>query len=571
MERREFLKKIGSGVTALAIDSSHLLPSNKPETLGKIEELLNSDYPFPYDSDCFEASERIVFLDSNKASLNIIPKEGKSLDIKLYHSVEDKMRICGSRIFYSVNDTLEIPIRKIFDPELYYRIEYKESGNGSWKSTPKRTVKTPNVKLNDRKIEVILIGDDHTPDDADLGKRVLNNPNLIKQRLSGEYVNLFLKKLIKNPKYVPREGSELAKLMNGFCLASTIRQIMANENPDFIVNLGDHRGGFQYKWEGLGLKKRIEVTPEEREQYLKIFRVGTRKMLSALTPQIPIYWALGNHDAESGHESTKEPATKYRKKFFKLPGTSVGGSPDENYYPIRWGAYEEDFLIQPASLRKRHLGALFIVLDNQRYNPMYPKYPNEWTLGEEQKEWFKEILKYEADYKFVLFHHVLGGWPAGSDESIKDRAYGRGPLFNHKDYAEFYNNPNLVEQVGLTELMKQNGVDVNFYGHDHIFNAKKIGGEYNGKNMYGVCVGSTKNKGELKWYKGDFWEKYYGDYGEYYGLAQKADFWGPSGYTKLTIDKNGLTIEYIRSANNHPLTNIPSEFKTGDCISRIMI
>lgn len=570
MKRRDFIKIAGVGAVSTTLGLSSRFPSKERPRTRHISDLLDSDYPFPYDSDCFEAGERIVFLSPAEANISIIPKEGKALDIKLFFHHEDKMHICSaeSLTYYGVNDVLEIPIKRQFwNPEFQYRLEYRDTGKDKWNSTPMRTVKTPRFRLEDRNLEVILIGDDHTPDDADLGEIVLEDDDLKELRLNGDYVNLFLKKLIEDPEYFPERGSELAKLMSGFCLASTIRQILVSENPDFIIDLGDHRGGFGHKWEGLGLKNQHEVSEEERDQYEVIFRKGTRKIFSALTPEIPIYWVLGNHDGESGYDATLNAATQYRKKFFKLPGTFRGESVDENYYSLIWGRYKGDNWL----LESREGGVLFVILDTQRYNLSIPRIPEDWTLGENQKEWFKKILKYDAEKKFVLQHHVLGGWPSGSDETRLDIAYGRGPLFTYDDYRDICKNPDQIEQVELTRLMKENDVDVVFYGHDHIFHVKEIGQEDNRKRMVGICVGSTKHIGEMNWYKGEFWKKYYGDYGSYWGHAEKADFWGPSGYTKLTINRETTKVEYIRSAHNHPFTNIPKHIEVGDVIHTLIL
>ena len=67
-------------------------------------------------------------------------------------------------------------------------------------------------------------------------------------------------------------------------------------------------GGFGHKWEGLGLKNQHKVTAEESDGYEKMFRLATRKIFSALSPTIPIYWTLGNHDGEAGFKSTLVPA-----------------------------------------------------------------------------------------------------------------------------------------------------------------------------------------------------------------------------------------------------------------------
>ncbi len=571
MRRRDFIKNTIITSAATAVNPSFLF---------------DNGHPFPYDDRYFDAAERIVFLGTHEASINIMPREDKTLDLRVYHSHRDKMHIASSRFgisgssplnFYGVDDALEIPfLSPSWGPEFRYHIEYRESGEHTWKATPQRKVKTPDFDLRDRDMKVILIGDDHTPDDADMGAAFLEDLFLREARFTGEYVNLFLRELQKNLGYLPEKAWR--QLMNGFCLAVTLQQIKA-ENPDIVVDLGDHRGGFGHKWEGLGLKNYYNITYHERDSYVEVFRRGTRKMFSSLTPEIPVYWALGNHDGELGTEITKEPAIRYRKKFFRLPGTSAGGSADENYYPILWGSKPKSRFIPLTprgaaakfSLENRWGGAVFLVLDSQGYVD-HPRKPEDWTLGEEQKAWLQNSLHYETENKFVLFHHVLGGWPGGPDEGQKDIAYGRGPLFTEADYLGLCGNPKHVEQVVLTEAFRENGVKAILYGHDHIFHSQRIEAPKGKKDMVGICVGSPKFIGELSWYRGEFWSKYYGNFGKYGGSANDTpDFWGPSGYTRITIAKDGTKVEYVRSAPNNPHTNIPNHFRVGNVLSAILL
>lgn len=568
ISRREFLKRAGVIGASTAFDGPVLKRFRPPKKKSSQNISHDHEYPFPYDSNYFEASERVVFLNPVRASVNIIPKEGKSLDIKIRIEQEDRIRIQQDKIssYYGVNDSLNIPFHNLYrDPTFTYRIEYKETQEVTWKSTPERVVKTPSMSLDERPIEVIFIGDDHIPDDADSPGNPLQDQTLRQLRVNGEATNYFLKKILLNPSFIPKEQER--HLMNAYCMASMLHYIYLNESPDFIVELGDHLGGFGHKWEGLGLKNQHKVTAEEIDDYEKMFRLATRKVFSALSPTIPIYWTLGNHDGEAGFLSTLVPATKYRKKYFKLPGAAEGGSPDENYYNVFWGAKEGNSWLREG----RKGGVQFIVLDCMRYNTRLPRSPKDWTIGEMQKEWLTQALKYDADRKFVLVHHMLGGWPAGSNEEDTSYAYGRGPLFNADDYKGFVNDPNLVEQVALTKLMGDNGVDLNVYGHDHIFTANEMETKRNGRKMYGLCVGTPKHIGELDWYKGEYWKRFYGKYGQYWGSAKQADFWGPSGYTKLTITKSSVKIDYIRSAINHPYTNIPQSTAIGDIVESILI
>jgi len=477
----------------------------------------NESPSFPYDDKYFEAAERIVFIAPQEASLNIIPKEGKNLDIKFYLA-ENQIDVDGSvldanpRSFYGLNDSLEIPILlQWHTSRFHYKIEYKESKESAWRSTPKRSV---NVPGSSSKTKIIFISDDHYFDDAGL-----SNPD------------------------------------QSICLNNTIAQIQ-KENPDLIINLGDTGLAAGHRWEQLGLKSQHQATLAEIDQYEKLFRINQRKIFSALTPTVPIYWVLGNHDNEAGFNRTRESAVKYRKKYWKQPQNS---SSDENYF---WLMLEQ---------RK----ILIAALDVMAYNLDLPRKPEDWTIGIEQKQRLKEILKSDADWKFVCGHHVLGGWPSGSTEDEKTYAYGRGPLFTENDYRGFCSDTSRIEQVELTKIMLDNGVDAFIYGHDHIFHSKNIGVNFRGRILRGICVGSPKYIGELNWYKGAYWREFYGNFGKYGDYddnrthQERTDFWGPSGYVKLTIIKGGAEIEYIRSAY-HSLTNIPPFIQNGDCIQRIV-
>lgn len=576
MKRRDFLKLTGAGGMTLASAGALLSkPSVRTPVFSRADladTTSSSEYPFPYDSQFFEAAERIVFLGPDLAAVNVIPKQGRRLDIKLYRSAGEIYLAQSSPLtFYGVNDSLDILLRNFWwGPELYYRIEYRDSGEkGSWRSAPPRRVKTPRAGLQDGKVEAVFISDDHTFDDADMLTRVVWNQTWREQRLSGDYVNTFLKTLQADRTYIPREGTDEHKMMSGFCLASAIRQILTTENPDFIVIVGDTTGlAAGYKWKGLGLQDpQHGLSQEVYEEYSRLFWLRMRKMYSAVSPHIPIYVVLGNHDGESAWDATRVPARKYRKKFWRMPGQEDGNSPDENYFSLILGG---DWMAGRS-------GFQFVILDNQAYNAEYgyPVTLAEWTLGREQKEWFKKTLAYESDWKFAFLHHALGGWPRGTNEAIFDYCYGRGPLFTAEDYKPYLANPEAVEQVELTRMMSQAGGRCFFYGHDHVHHVKNLGNNNAGKKMYGICVGSTKNVGELNWYKGALWQSHYGYFGYYWGdgsrTLQEPTFWGPSGYTKLTVGKDGGQIEYKRAAFNHPNTNLSPLMKPGHVVSSLLL
>jgi len=570
MKRRDFLRTTGTSALAALWPSRIRIPGRflqQDPLLQRLDAV--SDNVYPYDSEFFEAAERIVFLSPSESSLNVIPRAGKSLDLRVVKA-KDGLSIDGgiSASLTGVDDSIDIPlVGPLWQPQLTYRLEYRESGKGSWKSTAERRIKTPFSFSQSKKLEVVLISDEHTFDDADMGLRIVSNPLLREARLDGDYVNMYLYELQTDPNFLPDPNADSGKMMNGFCLASTIHQILRNENPDFILILGDATGiGAAYKWKGLGLKAPDSgLTEQDYDDYSKLFWLRMRKMYSALSPSVPIYLVQGNHDGESSYDPVRSYARSYRKKYFRQPGIRQGGSEDENYFPMIWGG---EFLGGGAPL--------FMVLDNEGYNRdwLLPTKPEDWTLGDQQKSWLKTVLTYETDWKFAFFHHVLGGWPRGTSEDLTHYAYGRGPLFTSEDYQDYCENPNQVEQVELTKIMMDNRLNAVFSGHDHIFHTRRIS-DSQGRKMYAICSGSPKHRGELDWYKGTLWGKHYGTYGHYWTESSAASptttFWGPSGYTKITLTSGQIKVEYKRGAFNHPYTNIPPSVDAGGILHSIIL
>ncbi len=488
MKRREFMKSAGLAAlgTALSPGAVRTEPLSAP-----------LDDPL-YDAEFFEAAERFAFLSPQEAVLSLIAKPGRELDVKLYKGQTPSALTSGTAATYhQVRDVLNIPLAGYFwGPEFCYRLEFKDSGASSgWRSTPTRRVKTPRSYLDRQRLEVILMSDDHTYDDADLPGRVVQDPGLRAARLSGEYVNDFLRRLELDPSYIPPDFSDEAKVKSGYGLAKIIHLVLTRENPDAMFILGDSTGiGAGYKWSGLGLKDPAEASDSDYDAYARLFWLRMRRMYSALTPRLPVYLVLGNHDGESGYDYARPWAVSYRKKYFRQPGAPQRHSADENFFCLPWG--DSSGLDNPQ----------FIVLDNEGYNPFPgPLRPEDWTLGQEQKDWFSRVLEHDAAWKFTFFHHVLGGWPRGTNEDITSYAYGRGPLFIAEDYAPYCSDPGRVEQVELTRMMREGGVRTCFYGHDHIHFVRKLEG-----SLSGVCAGSPKPVGELAWYKGELWKKFYG-------------------------------------------------------------
>jgi 3',5'-cyclic AMP phosphodiesterase CpdA len=135
-----------------------------------------------------------------------------------------------------------------------------------------------------------------------------------------------------------------------------------------------------------------------------------------------------------------------------LPTTyPEGASPASDYYAFTWG------------------DALFIVLNVMTYTTTPhllgadPGLPDDWTLGEAQLAWLATTLaSATSKWKFVFVHHAVGGAAADYDNS----AYGRGGG----------QAAQVGEQAKVHALMLKYGVQVFFYGHDHVFTDMVVDG-----------------------------------------------------------------------------------------------
>lgn len=224
------------------------------------------------------------------------------------------------------------------------------------------------------------------------------------------------------------------------------RDITDLERPDFIVNLGDmldfHLYGFNAP----------PASPQgAREAYMNY-----RSLMGPLLGRTAHFPVIGNWEGENGcfGEDVIERSRSQRLLYMPGPEPTTypqGGGPHEDYYAFEWG------------------DALFVVLNVMTYTSTCHELtvsggtPEDWTLGEEQFAWFEKTLaEATAKWRFVLIHHVVGG-AAGNEANAN---YGRGG--GQSAY--------IGEQARIHELMLQWGVQVFFYGHDHVFTDMVVDG-----------------------------------------------------------------------------------------------
>ncbi|MBL7998615.1 MAG: hypothetical protein JNL32_08270, partial [Candidatus Kapabacteria bacterium] len=158
--------------------------------------------------------------------------------------------------------------------------------------------------------------------------------------------------------------------------------------------------------------------------------------------------------------------TQWRKFYYPNPipnhfysGNTVSegygiGLP-ENYYAFTWG------------------DALFVVLDVYRHCDVNEKPQTwDWTLGEEQYQWFRRTLAgSDARYKFVFAHHVRGQG-RGAVTMAKFNEWGG---YNNKNVWQF-NTERPGWEAPIHQLMVKYGVNIFFQGHDHLYAWEQLDG-----------------------------------------------------------------------------------------------
>ncbi|MEI6750373.1 MAG: T9SS type A sorting domain-containing protein, partial [Bacteroidota bacterium] len=128
----------------------------------------------------------------------------------------------------------------------------------------------------------------------------------------------------------------------------------------------------------------------------------------------------------------------------------------ENYYSWEWG------------------NALFIVLDPFWYTQHKPDWG--WTLGEDQYNWFKNVLATShAKFKFVFCHNLLGG--KGNDARGGAEYAGlfeMGGSNNDSTWGFDTYRPGWEKPINT--LMAENNTTIFFHGHDHFFGKQEKDG-----------------------------------------------------------------------------------------------
>ena len=229
----------------------------------------------------------------------------------------------------------------------------------------------------------------------------------------------------------------------------------ALDKPDFMLSLGDIFGDDHNPY---------SITSND----LNILHKDYRQYLGNICHSVPFFISLGNHEGENDFYLNQNPpnnlavwGTYWRKYYYPNPSPNSFysgnmdneaygiGSP-ENYYAWTWG------------------DALFVVLDVYRYQNINSDKPQnwDWSLGLKQYTWLRNTLENStAKYKFVFAHHIRGQGRGGLTNA-KLYEWG-GYEADGKTYGFDKNRPGWGKPIH--QLFKDNGVNIFFQGHDHLF------------------------------------------------------------------------------------------------------
>lgn len=391
----------------------------------------------------------------------------------------------------SVNTPVEVELSNLTPNTMYfYRMQFRKVGAGTYTSTPRYSFHTQRAKGST--FTFTIESDEH----------------------------LYDKKGVKN--------------MYDITLAN-----QAADNPDFMLSLGDIFGDDH---------EPLTITSSE----LDLLHRDYRPYLGKICHSIPFYVCLGNHEGENDYYySLTQPnnlciwGTEWRKFYYPNPypnGFYTGNADNEpfgigkpeNYFAWVWG------------------DALFVVLDvyrDQSYTTLSAKPGNwNWTLGLPQYTWLKNTLENStAKYKFVFAHHIRGQGRGGVTNATQ---FEWGGLDGGIDKFAA-NRPGWAKPIH--QLFKDNGVNIFFQGHDHVFAHEILDGvTYQSAPM---AADSTYEIGMLA--NAD---------------AYVSDTIAGSGHIRVTVSSECVNVDFVRAylpadtvSGVHHNGEVAFSYKIGSC------
>jgi hypothetical protein len=288
-------------------------------------------------------------------------------------------------------------------------------------------------------------------------------------------------------------GSDLSYTNQG---DATVLQAVSTElgasSPDFVINLGDildfHQFGFN--------------DPPPNGSYARLAYLNYREAWGDTLGNLSHFGVIGNWDGENGSFTSEEISRSRSQRLLYLPTPSPttyleGGGAEQDYYAFGWG------------------DALFVVLNVMSYttSPLLLStssgHPEDWTLGHEQLAWLESTLQgATAKWRFLFIHHTVGG--AAGDEA--DSIYGRGGG----------QAAHVGEQATVHQLMLDYGVQVFFYGHDHVFTDMVVDG---------IHYSTPSNAGAIWTFPG--------------AQTGYTRYWDQSGWARVDVTPDDVHVQFL--------------------------
>jgi hypothetical protein len=264
------------------------------------------------------------------------------------------------------------------------------------------------------------------------------------------------------------------------------------DDPDFLIHMGDmldyHLFGFN--------------VPPPDSRWARLAYLNYRRLLGPTAGNAAHFPTIGNWEGESGYDSPEVIQRSSSQRMLYVPGPGAGtypegGSPNQDYYAFTWG------------------DALFVVLNVMTYTPTPHlltgdgERPDDWTLGAAQRAWLESTLAAATSkWRFLFIHHPVGG-NAGDDANTD---YGRGG--GRAAY--------VGEQAEVHRMMLEYGVQVFFYGHDHVFTDMVVDG------IHYTLPGSAGAPWKFDTY-----------------LTGYTEYWPDSGHGRVRVSPDAVQVDLI--------------------------
>ncbi|TWU50642.1 PhoD-like phosphatase [Rubripirellula tenax] len=307
--------------------------------------------------------------------------------------------------------------------------------------------------------------------------------------------------------FTVQADSHLDENTSGEVYLRTLGNALADQ-PDFHFALGDTFMTGKY------VKPELSLPQYQAQRYY----------LGHLCHSAALYFALGNHDGESGDRGSNVWATTTRKRYLPNPfpndfftgnehREAEVGLP-ENYYQFEWGDSQ------------------FIVLDPFRHTTVRNRGGESdnwnWTLGEHQYQWLKQSLEQsDAKLRFVFLHHLVGGSDRNNRGGAEAAPFWEWGGKNESGEDEFAaKRPNWSKPIH--QLLVEHDVDVVFHGHDHMFIKQDLDGiVYQLVPQPGHPRSGTKSAKEYGYLSGDIQ--------------------GSSGHVRIRVNGDSARVDYVRA------------------------